>query len=52
MVGPVENDVIMFLLAGTTALGVVMAVFGGVLLITDNRDRLRLDRLHTIRQKT
>ena len=36
---------IMFLLAGTTALGVVMAVLGGVLLITDERHRLRLDRL-------
>lgn len=36
---------IMFLLAGTTALGVVLAVMGGVLLVTDERHRLRLDRL-------
>lgn len=48
-VDPVEATkyqiLIMFLLAGTTALGVVMAVLGGVLLITDDRHRLRLDRL-------
>ncbi len=37
---------IMFLIAGATALGVVIAGYAGVLLITDNRHRLRLDRLH------
>lgn len=49
-VDPVEATkyqiLIMFLLAGSTALGVVMAVLGGVLLLTDERHRLRLDRLH------
>jgi len=34
------------LIAGATALGVVIAGYAGVLLITDNRHRLRLDRLH------
>ncbi len=48
-VDPVEATkyqiLIMFLIAGSTALGVLMATFGGVLLITDDRHRLRLDRL-------
>jgi len=36
---------VMFLIAGGTALGVVTAVMGGVYLLTDHRHRLRLDRL-------
>lgn len=36
---------IMFLIAGGTALGVLLAVMGGVRLLTDERHRLRLDRL-------
>lgn len=36
---------IMFLIAGATALGVLLAVFGGVYRLTDQRQRLRLDRL-------
>lgn len=48
-VDPIEATkyqiLIMFLLAGSTALGVLIATFGGVLLITDARHRLRLDRL-------
>lgn len=36
---------VMFLIAGGTALGVVTAVMGGVYLLTDQRHRLRLDRL-------
>ena len=36
---------IMFLIAGATGLGVLMAVFGGVYRLTDERHRLRLDRL-------
>ena len=38
---------IMFLIAGATASGVLLAVFGGVYRLTDERDRLRLDRLET-----
>ncbi len=38
---------VMFLIAGTTALGVVIAGFGAVYLLTDDRHRLRLDRLQT-----
>lgn len=38
---------IMFLIAGTTALGVVIAGFAAVMLLTDNRHRLRLDRLES-----
>ena len=49
-VDPIEATkyqiMIMFLIAGATALGVVIAGYAGVLLITDNRHRLRLDRLH------
>lgn len=37
---------IMFLIAGSTALGVVIAGYAAVTIITDNRHRLRLDRLH------
>lgn len=37
--------VIMFLIAGTTSLGVLFAVLGGARLLTDERHRLRLDRL-------
>ncbi len=48
-VDPVEATkyqlLIMFLIAGTTALGVLIATFGGVYLLTDERHRLRLDRL-------
>ncbi|WP_299624366.1 iron export ABC transporter permease subunit FetB [Pelagibius sp.] len=36
---------IMFLIAGGTTLGAVIAVFAGVYRLTDTRDRLRLDRL-------
>ena len=36
---------IMFLLAGATAAGVVLAGVGAVLLITDDRHRLRLERI-------
>lgn len=36
---------IMFLIAGSTALAVLMAGIGAILLITDDRHRLRLERL-------
>ena len=36
---------IMFVLSGATALAVAIAALGGVLLLTDDRHRLRLDRL-------
>ncbi len=36
---------IMFLIAGATGLGVMLAVFGGLWRLTDSRDRLRLERL-------
>ena len=36
---------VMFLIAGGTALGVLLAIFGGVWRLTDERHRLRLDRL-------
>ncbi|WP_346432237.1 ABC transporter permease [Breoghania sp. L-A4] len=36
---------IMFLIGGATGLGVLGAVMGGVWRLTDDRDRLRLDRL-------
>lgn len=36
---------IMFLIAGSTGLGVLLATFGAVHRLTDARDRLRLDRL-------
>ena len=36
---------VMFLIAGSTGLGVLMAVLGGVWRLTDARHRLRLDRL-------
>ncbi len=36
---------IMFLIAGSTALGTFLAVIGGARLLTDERHRLRLDRL-------
>ncbi|MEE9451443.1 MAG: iron export ABC transporter permease subunit FetB [Gammaproteobacteria bacterium] len=42
---------IMFLIAGGTAVGSVMAVFGGVYRLTDSRHRLRLDRLHLPKRK-
>lgn len=48
-VDPVEATkyqlLIMFLIAGGTALGVFLSVLGGVRLLTDERHRLRLDRL-------
>ena len=37
---------IMFLIAGSTGLGVLLATFGAVHRLTDARDRLRLDRLN------
>jgi putative ABC transport system permease protein len=36
---------IMFLIVGATGLGVLMTVYGGLIKLTDSRDRLRLDRL-------
>ena len=39
---------IMFLIAGGTALGVLGAVLGGARFLTDKRHRLRLDRLTAI----
>lgn len=48
-VDPVEATkyqlLIMFLIAGGTGLGVLLAVLGGARLLTDERHRLRLDRL-------
>jgi putative ABC transport system permease protein len=48
-VDPVEATkyqiLIMFLIAGATALAVVAAGIGGVRLLTDARHRLRLDRV-------
>jgi len=43
---------IMFLIAGGTALGATAAVFGGVLRLTDDRHRLRLDRLTPSRKSS
>jgi putative ABC transport system permease protein len=37
--------VLMFVLAGAAGLGAFAAAFGGVVLLSDNRHRLRLDRL-------
>ena len=37
---------IMFLITGATAIGVLIAVFLGVRRLGDERQRLRLDRLH------
>jgi putative ABC transport system permease protein len=36
---------VMFLIAGATGFGVLLAVLGGVWPLTDERHRLRLDRL-------
>ena len=36
---------ILFVIAGSTALAVIATALGAVRLLTDNRDRLRLDRL-------
>ena len=36
---------VMFLIGGATGLGVLLAVLGGVWRLTDDRHRLRLDRL-------
>ena len=48
-VDPIEATqyqvLIMFLIAGSTALGTFLAVLGGARLLTDERHRLRLDRL-------
>ena len=38
---------IFFAISGATALGVLAAAIGGVVLLTDGRERLRLDRLRT-----
>jgi putative ABC transport system permease protein len=38
--------VIMFVISGAAALGALLAAFGGVWRLTDDRHRLRLDRLH------
>ena len=40
---------IMFVLTGASGLGAIAAAFGGVLLLTDARHRLRLDRLMAAR---
>jgi putative ABC transport system permease protein len=40
---------IMFLIAGATGLGLLMAVMGGAMRLTDERHRLRPDRLNTAR---
>jgi putative ABC transport system permease protein len=40
---------IMFVLTGASGLGAFAAAFGGVLLLTDARHRLRLDRLGAVR---
>ena len=40
---------IMFVLTGASALGAFAAAFGGVMLLTDARHRLRLDRLAAVR---
>lgn len=42
---------IMFLIAGGTGLGVILAAFGGLRLLSDNRHRLRLDRLAPVEDK-
>lgn len=42
---------IMFILAGASGLGALAAVLGGVLLLTDNRHRLRAERLVRARQR-
>jgi len=39
---------VMFLITGATGLGVIGAVFASAWRLTDNRDRLRLDRLVSI----
>ena len=48
-IDPVEaakyQVLIMFLIAGATALGVVCAGVGAIILLTDDRQRLRLDRI-------
>jgi len=53
-VDPVEavkyQLLIMFLIAGATGAGVLMAVFLGIARLTDNRHRLRLDRLKPARR--
>jgi putative ABC transport system permease protein len=36
---------IMFLISGSTGMGLLMAVLGGAWRLTDHRHRLRLDRL-------
>ena len=40
---------VMFLIAGGTALGAVAAVLGGVFRLTDGRHRLRLDRITAVK---
>jgi len=40
---------IMFLIAGATGLGTLMAIFAGVWRLSDARHRLRLDRLRAVR---
>jgi putative ABC transport system permease protein len=40
---------IMFVLSGAAGLGALLAGLGGVLLLTDKRHRLRLDRLAVAR---
>jgi putative ABC transport system permease protein len=53
-VDPVEATkyqvLITFLIAGATALGAFLAVMGGARLLTDERHRLRLDRLEKAAQ--
>ena len=51
-IAPVEavkyQILIMFLIAGSTSLGVLLAVFAALYRLTDGRHRLRLDRLRTV----
>ncbi|MEX2449665.1 MAG: iron export ABC transporter permease subunit FetB [Rhodospirillales bacterium] len=54
-VPPVEavkyQILIMFLIAGGTALGLLCAVYGSAWRLTDSRQRLRLDRLSTVKDE-
>lgn len=43
---------IMFVLTGASALGALMAAVGGVLMLTDKRHRLRLDRFRPRKSRT
>ena len=55
-IAPVEavkyQILIMFLIAGSTSIGVLIAVFAAVARLSDNRHRLRLDRLREVVEGT